>query len=362
MKQVVDRRRYPTVHAPSRSSSACPHATSVSLPRLAVATNASGSVPRSPTPRRCPPPRRSSTPLRGGGGGDLAVVESFGRRDRPRVPGSIPADREPPVDLRRASASRTLDDRLPARAPGYDGDDRRRVREFQARGAPVASPPVGRWSGPRGRFPVPIPAGPTSVRIDPRTSRPRAHAAGTATFRSTRRRGRLLVRSLHRRSVHSIAEIAESTQRRRLRRDPRRERGGLLVVQCHRDRGDRRGVPGVVPGGRPRDADGVANGRSMELRVDVLLPVPDGGKVRTRQLCSPAPPPAPPPASPPRGRRPRGGERGGARHRGSRQHRRHRIRAARPALFDATRRVIGVGVGAVWRFRTRGSGERHRLL
>ena len=94
--------------------------------------------------------------LRGGGvAASLAVtvVESFSRsRPSAESRARIRPDREPPdPDLRRASASRTLDDRLPARAGGPDGRDRRRVREVHARGAPRV---VTRRSSVR------IPAGP----------------------------------------------------------------------------------------------------------------------------------------------------------------------------------------------------------
>jgi len=181
--------------------------------------------------------------------------------------------------------------------------------------------------------------------IDPRPACPDAHAAGTAASRRTRRHGRLLVRGFHRRSVHSISKVAASTQRRRLCRDSRRKRGRPLVVQGHRRRGDRRGVPGVMPGGRPGDADGVANGRShgRGRSPSEVLRRKGGSGPASRRLSRP-------------GRRllsrlcrrlrlwrsrgcPRG-ERGGARHRGSRQHRRHRIRAARAVRRRRRRRPV----------------------
>ena len=97
----------------------------------------------------------------------------------------------------------------------------------------------------------------------------------------------------------------------------------------------------------------------MELRVDVLLPVPDGGKVPDSPavfarapaaaasgfaapavvVLAEASAAAPAIAAPANTAA---------------------IASAPldPPVFDATRRVIGVGVGAVWRFRTRGSGEK----
>ena len=91
------------------------------------------------TPRRCPPPRRSSTPppppwlasptRRWSNKSMVKSRPSAESRARFR-PGSRAA--------RRFTSRERLEDarRSPARARGPDGDDRRRVREFQARGAP----------------------------------------------------------------------------------------------------------------------------------------------------------------------------------------------------------------------------------
>lgn len=148
MKQVVNRRRsIGTVHAPSRSSSACPHAASVSLPRLAVATNASGSVPRSPNS----PALSSPAAVQYSPSPSVAVASPTRRssrlvtRDRPRRPGLDPG----PTDLRRASASRTLDDRRRARA-GVPTETTGDACVSSKRAGPhVSSPPVGRSEGPR---------------------------------------------------------------------------------------------------------------------------------------------------------------------------------------------------------------------
>ena len=102
----------------------------------------------------------------------------------------------------------------------------------------------------------------------------------------------------------------------------------------------------------------------MELRVDVLLPVPDGGKVPDSPAVFARAPAGCAPAAAASGLAPPAvvvlAEASAAAPAIAAPANTAAIASAPldPPLFDATRRVIGVGVGAVWRFRTRGSGEK----
>ena len=185
------RRRYiGSVHAPSRSI-ACPHAASVSLPRLAVATNASGSVPRSPNS----PALSSPAAVQYSPSPSVAVASLTRRlirliaRDRPRSPGlDSGVDREP-ADLRRASASRTLDDRRRARGvptettAGPHSVSSPAGPRFQSEGSRFQSPRVQpRFeSTPELRAPAPTPRGPRRF-VPPGDADAFSFAASTAAL------------------------------------------------------------------------------------------------------------------------------------------------------------------------------------